>query len=262
MNIEEAKALLAATRAGESDPDNPDLADALRLAEQEPELAAWLETEYAFDEAFSAKLQEIKPPDDLKARLHALAPEDERLGESPATTDDKVISLPKRAWWQRGGILSAAATIVILFAFGTLLLDPTEVDASEGLPHYYDHVTNHRHSGPELHKALEDMEVIRQELAQKEHPVPGILPDKIDELLEIGYGHFEYKGFPVSVIHMSNGHIYHLYLIDRSAFDADDNISKPQVLASNKLALMAWMDNDHLYVLILDGTVEHLEGLL
>ncbi len=256
MTIEEAKSILAAAHPDGSHPDDAEVAQALKLAETEPELAAWLAEESAFDSTFSKALESIEPPTDLKDKLLALEP----ASHEPAQ-EDKVIPMPT-PWWKSKGLLSAAATVAILFGFAAILLKPTQVQAEANLTHFHDSVANHFRSNPKLHVTSDDLDKIRSQLGEQGQPVPGELPPKVDALLELGYGTFDYQGHPVAYISMHDDDAYHLYVVSQATFDQAPSIEQPQVVADSDLALMTWTDQGNLYVLILRGNVEELKQLL
>jgi hypothetical protein len=69
MTPEEAKLILSTCRADKIDTDNPDVRQALELVAASPDLAAWWETEQAFDRAFARKLAGIKAPQALQEAI-------------------------------------------------------------------------------------------------------------------------------------------------------------------------------------------------
>ena len=56
MTKEEIMTRLAGYRPELYEDDDPDIAEALRLARQDPELSEWLDNEIAFDRAFAGML--------------------------------------------------------------------------------------------------------------------------------------------------------------------------------------------------------------
>lgn len=100
MNHEEAKFLLRGRRPGARDAGDAVFAEALREAEREPKLKAWLEREQAFDGAVAHKLAEIAPPAGLREAILAGARAGEKAQEN-------------RAAWRRPVWLAAAAAVVL-----------------------------------------------------------------------------------------------------------------------------------------------------
>ena len=71
MNRAEAKLILEVSRPGDAAAADPQLAEALALAQADPELGAWLARERAWDAAVRRELRTVPVPADLKASLLA-----------------------------------------------------------------------------------------------------------------------------------------------------------------------------------------------
>ena len=71
MKKDEAKFLLRAYRPQGADAQDPAFAEALAAARNDPELAAWLAAEEAFDATLAGKLREITPPAGLEEAIIA-----------------------------------------------------------------------------------------------------------------------------------------------------------------------------------------------
>src|SRR5213075_2969144 len=83
MNAAEAKRLLEVRRAGGADDLDPRFLEALQIAEQDPELAAWLEEQHGFDLRLARSLKTIAAPAELKAQLLASRDEPHREAVRP-----------------------------------------------------------------------------------------------------------------------------------------------------------------------------------
>ena len=71
MNEQEARLILQACPPGAADQSDPQVVEALQMAERSPELARWLAEEQAFDRAMSAHLAALPAPYGLKTRILA-----------------------------------------------------------------------------------------------------------------------------------------------------------------------------------------------
>ncbi len=71
MNRTEAQFILGACPPGPLPTDDPQVAEALALAEHDPEPARWLRETRGFDAAVAARLHELAPPAELRAALLA-----------------------------------------------------------------------------------------------------------------------------------------------------------------------------------------------
>ena len=75
MDKKHARFILQSHQSGADAAPDPQMADALREVEGDPELATWLENERSFDEALRARLREVEPPQGLKEQVLASTPE-------------------------------------------------------------------------------------------------------------------------------------------------------------------------------------------
>ncbi|MGH7956736.1 MAG: hypothetical protein ACREH8_06965, partial [Opitutaceae bacterium] len=97
MTREEAQFILQAYRPNSEDAHDPQFADALALARQDPALGRWFADEQAMDAAFAAKLRARPTPTDLKAQL--------LLARA---------TILNRPWWRQPVWLAAAASVALL----------------------------------------------------------------------------------------------------------------------------------------------------
>src|SRR5947207_357824 len=74
MNRETAKHILQSRRPSGQDDQDPQIAEALALAESDPELKQWFEDQHAFDAALAQHMQSTPLPADLKQKVLATRP--------------------------------------------------------------------------------------------------------------------------------------------------------------------------------------------
>ncbi|MFN0066317.1 MAG: hypothetical protein ACKVYV_01655 [Limisphaerales bacterium] len=108
MNPERAQEILHAYRLGEPAPAGSELAEALALAERDPDLARWLEAELRFDRAVRQNLRAETVPAGLRRQILAAG--------------RKVV--PYHPWWRRPAPLALAASVAVLLGLGALWLSP------------------------------------------------------------------------------------------------------------------------------------------
>ena len=83
MNISEAKSILLLYRPGTADAEDPQMAEALSLVKVNPELAGWLETHCAAQEALRSKFSQITPPAGLREQIISEYEASKRIDKSP-----------------------------------------------------------------------------------------------------------------------------------------------------------------------------------
>ncbi len=101
MTRDEAKFILSAYRPGNADRGDPVFAEALALARQDPELAAWFAREQLHDQAISSKLAEVPAPAGLREAILA-----------GARASGGTVS---RLGWYSAALLAAAAALALIF---------------------------------------------------------------------------------------------------------------------------------------------------
>ena len=109
MTTEEAKEILLPYRHGTSDADDPQTAEALALAKQDPELARWLEAHCARQFVLSEKLRRITPPEGLLEQI---------ISEHRAAQ--------KRSIFERNPTATALACALVLLICLFVAANPTE----------------------------------------------------------------------------------------------------------------------------------------
>src|SRR5882724_4265510 len=111
MDKEQAKEILLRYRPGRDDTVDPQVAEALALLDQDPELAVWFERQHRVDDAIRARLREMPVPAGLKERILA---------------EQKIVR-PEFGW--RRTLLAAAAGVALLTALVEwIMLRPASMD--------------------------------------------------------------------------------------------------------------------------------------
>jgi hypothetical protein len=104
MDKQQARALLQLYRPGTADAEDPQMAEALKQAQQDPELAQWFENQQNVYVAMRRKLRQIPVPENLKQEI--LRQEAERRGKIvdlrkffvPLAAAAAVVALALGAW--------------------------------------------------------------------------------------------------------------------------------------------------------------------
>jgi hypothetical protein len=80
MDREQARRILITYRLGEAAPHGSELAEALAVADRDPELSAWLEAQLRFDRTVRTRVRSVVPPTHLRAAILSQPPR--RIGPS------------------------------------------------------------------------------------------------------------------------------------------------------------------------------------
>jgi hypothetical protein len=239
---DEIRALLSAYRSGELEAEF--FAEAMREAQNDPELAQWLTNEQEFDRAFARAIAAGEVPAGLKARIMA-----------------KTRVNVYRPVWPRRIALAAAAIIVlaVLFSSWRGLFVP-----NVSLADYRGEMVSFIKIAPPLELETASLERIQNWLGQHEAPVTPRIPPGLRALDPVGCRVLEFRGHKVTLIcfRRGPGKLTHLFVIDRSALPKLPTIKGPVFGQEGEWTTAAWQDADHAFLLSAQGDRALLEHYL
>src|ERR1035437_224945 len=105
VNKQRAKEILMLYRPGAADAEDPECADALEFARQDPDLQRWFEERCTVHEAIRARFKQITVPEGLKEQI---------------LSERRVHTIPM--WRRQSVVLAAAASVVLLVSLAALWL--------------------------------------------------------------------------------------------------------------------------------------------
>ncbi len=248
MDEQEARLILQASRPGDVDLNDPQVAAALQLAEQNPELVRWRAEEEAFDRAMAAHLAAMPTPFGLKTRLLAEA------APSPA---------PSR--WLRW-IFSLAGVAAVLF----LLLQvadfwrypaPSEKLVSE----WSSEMVSFIKISPPLEMESDNLGAIKDWVAEKKAaPVPADVPPQIAALQPVGCRVLSFRGHEVTLICFDRGddRLAHLFTVDRAVLPELQPGAAPVYSSSGEWVTASWAEGNRAYMVTVQGDRAALQRFL
>ena len=259
MDRKEAQLILSGLRPGGLEANEPFFAEALALAETDPELQAWWQAQQEFDRRVSARLREVPVPNSLRQRC-LLSP--------------KIVTYyPPQ--WQHRGLLAAAAAVAILCVAGTWWhvssssdLASNSASSVPSLPVDRDAftqqvVTKLGTKGPELAKFSTDHDEVKAWLAERKAPI-GQMPPKFVTLPSIGCQKYVIGGHVVSLMcfTMADGCEAHLFVVEKTALTNPPASTGPQYDSMKGWNVASWSDDKMSYVLATNATMDDLKQLL
>lgn len=247
MDKQEAKRVLQALRPNGADTTQPAFAEALALAERDPELKAWWEARQAFDRKVAAKLEEVPLPADLRATILARR----KIGR-PAPQ-------PHFAFW-----LAAAAAVAILCIIGPSL--PTVLENARHVSTAtYDEAALGflGNDAPALGMMSPDHDRIVAWLKDRKAPT-GDLPAKMSALPSVGCQKFVVQGHSVSLICfvLAGGKLVHLFVVDQQALADPPTVNAPEFKQVQGWSTASWSDGRMSYLLATQADPDALRQLL
>jgi uncharacterized membrane protein YbaN (DUF454 family) len=251
MNRDEAKTILLLYRPGTADADDPEVAAALALAKQDPELTRWLAEHGARQEAVRAGFRKITAPTGLKEQI---------ISEQAAHE--------KRLFWRRRAVLATAAVVVALTALALLRFQPRGNDDTFAI--YRSRMVGVALRGYLMDLATNNSAQIQGYLARNQAPADYVLPAPLAKTAATGCAIESWQGAKVSMICFRTGKPLPpaqpsdlwLFVIDRVAVKNAPPAGSRQFVRVNKLMTVTWAQGDKLYVLGVEGDEQTLRQYL
>ncbi len=234
MNHSEAKEILLLYRPGTADIAEPQMAEALELARQDPELGRWFEQHRAFQKAMRAKFRQIEVPAHLKTSLLI------QVAAQPQI-------LPARPWWRSPVWLTAAAAVLLLLGLAGAWLKPRVPDR---FANYRSRVLGEALRQYRMDIVTNDMQQVRQFLASRGAPADYDLTRGLEQLQLTGGGRLTWRSNPVTMVCFDRGdkQMLLLFVMKRSAVK-DPPPKSPQIAKVHQMVTVSWAQGDNTYVL-------------
>lgn len=242
MNPSQAKFILSACRPDGSDAKSADFEEAIRLADQNPDLAAWFERSKAFDSAVARKVSAIRPPSGLKETI---------LAGSKVTVAHHA---PFKGWAWLGGI-AAAAVLAVVISMGSAARPSGGAGAFADFA-LYD--LSHGQHGSHGEAAARLVQTLQTSAA----PLPSA--DTIDfaALRSSGCRTLSFAGRDVMEVCFARGGVeFHLYVTPRDSSFSSVLGNAPMFVSQATGAAAVWADRAYGYALVSKSGVEALRKL-
>lgn len=253
MNRDDAKNILLLYRPGTADANDPQVSEALALAQRDGELARWFGEHCARQELLRASFRQIAAPDGLKEQI---------ISEQAARE-----KIERTVVWRRNVILAAAATVVAALILVALWLRPAAAD--DTLAIYRNRMIGTALRGYAMDFAASDPVQIQSYLKQKQAPADYDLPVPLQKIAMTGCAIESWQGAKVSLICFRTGKPLPpgeqsdlwLFVVDRASVKNAPLAGPPQLARVHQLMTATWTQGDKLYLLGTEGdeqTVRHL----
>lgn len=243
MNNQEAKFILSAYRPNGSDGHDPAFGDALRQAQTDPELGAWLGRARAHDAAVAGKLAEVPMPAGLRESILA--------GARASST--------ARSVWRHPAWMAAAAAVAVLVVSAAALW-PSPALAKAPLVKFAlqdaKEVSKHGGHGDPAHALQVALSDTSKRLGQS-------VPLDFAALQRTGCRTLEIDGRPVlEVCFNRKGTWLHCYVARLSDFPRFAARQALGFAVAESTSAAAWTDGVNLFVVAGSVGRETLAGLL
>jgi hypothetical protein len=255
---EEAKEILLPYRHDTSDAEDPQTAEALTVARQDPELARWLEAHCARQSVLTEKFRGITPPEGLIQQI---------VSEHRATQ--------KRGFLERNQTLTGLIAVMVILICLFIATDPTEwwryfQGSDKHLAAYQTRMAGVALSLYGMGLATSDTNQIRAYLKQNDAPSDFTLNSTLKQTPMTGCAVEDWHGSKVSMLcfHSNpasgNAHTSDLWLFvaNRNLISDAPADAHPRLQRVGTLLVATWTDGDRLYMLARQGDLEDLKKFL
>jgi len=253
VNVSEAKSLLLLYRPGMAVTDDPQMSEALALAQTSPELGQWLAAHLAAQEALRTKFRQIAPPPGLKEQI---------ISEHSAS---------RRSVAKRPVALLAIVSLLLLAGILAVVWVSRQPTAPENtLAHYKDEMVSIALRGYAMDLLTNDPAPIRAYLAQQHAPADFKLPAPLHNVALVGCAVENWQGAKVSLICFRTGKPLPpgtaadlwLFVADGTAVKNAPNATAPEFAKINSLITATWTADGKLYFLGVNGEEPDLKQYL
>ena len=295
MDREEAQYILQLCRPENSeDRNDPLIAEALELLNQDAELSAWFEEQQALDTKISAEFNRVEPPADLYAAIlagmRANAVQSQLLignkGEDAEQDHHPIrFTQPTNRSEQRAGLRAWMGIAAIFAVAGVALMlsrseAPTQlanndqsaagaspIIATAGVPNMIEFLAQQisEFNGSKFDKRGEQVGELQSHLASTGMPNPAHIPQQLKQLTTIGCVTFDYDGTKLSMICFKNGQVYHLITVDKARVPIDCTPcqgQKSKVFEAQQQAFKVWAEGEQIFILTTQGSEEDLADFI
>jgi hypothetical protein len=243
MDREQAKEILLGYQPGSDDAVDARITEALRLVENDAELALWFEQQQHADAMIRRGLREMPVPSDLKERILA--------GRKVVRVD---------FGWRRVVLVAAAAAIIVLGFVGYWMFRQT---SRYGLGTY--RLTMVRYvTGPyPMVAQAKSFDELRQVLAQKGWPTDFIVPDALQNATVVGGGALEWNGRKVDLACLrESGRGLWLFVVDNAALPNAPSSTTPRIQMVDAVPTAVWSQDGKTYLFAAQGDEAYLRKYL
>ena len=243
MNREEARLELDATTLRPQDASP----EALAMAREDTELAAWLKQRAAFDEAVASAFHQTVVPAGLRERLLSAQ-------RSP---------LPGRKRHPLAWITSSVAAAAACAVFGWTLMWPGNAAMAAWESESLSAVAKMEYGMMRLDERAESYEALRQLLSAKECPCPKAVPNAVASLRTFGCKHLIVDGRKATLIcfELQAGREAHLVILDNTDLCNCPQQGEPCFKSSKNWRYASWSHGGQAFLLATRADEEALKGL-
>jgi hypothetical protein len=233
MTSSQAKEILLLYRPGTADATDPQMAEALALARQDPQLGLWFEQHRAFQATMRAGFRQIEVPAHLRTSLLIQKP------PRPAL-------VTPQAWWRQPVWLTAVAAVLLVLVLSVVWLKPPSPDR---FANFRSRMVGAVQLAYRMDIETNDMQQVRRFLASRGAPADYELARGLEHLRLTGGGRLTWRSNPVGMVCFDRGDKQMLFLFVMKRSAVKDPPKTPQLVKVRQMLAASWTHGDNTYVL-------------
>ncbi len=250
MTRDQARRALLLYRPGTGDAADPEVAEALALAKQDPELSRWLDQHCAQHEMLRAKIRQIPVPAGLKEQI----------------ISERRVFAQKR-FVRRAAALAAASVIVALTGWWAAILWQSP-PADDTFSNYRTRMVSAALRGYSMDFESSDSAQIRDYLSQHQATENYELPAVLQKATATGCAIEHWQGAKVALLCFRTGKPLPpggksdlwLFVVDQASVKGAPAVTQPRFARVNKLMTATWSRGNKLYLLGVVGDEQTIRG--
>jgi hypothetical protein len=257
VNSDEVRQILLIYRPDTTDADDPDVAQALALVKNDPELARWFEEHCARQNALRDKFRQIPVLSGLKEQIIS----EEAAKMKSASHRQKIV-----------GVAAVAAILVAFLTVGVHFLPHKAVvlPPDNTLASYENNMLVYASAGYKMDLLTNDADQVRAYIAKNQAPADYILPAGLQNTAISGCAVENWDSAKVSMICFLTGKPLAqnrqsdlwLFVVNSSAMLNPPINTTPQLAAINGLMTATWSRNGKVYLLGVAGNESTIQKYL
>jgi len=241
VTAQQAKQILVAYRPWTNDAEDPEVAEALMICQQDAELGKWFANHCAVQSAIRAQFQAAPVPEGLQQQIIS-----------------EYKSWRPTVWWRRPAVLVTTAAVLLLIAGSSLWFSlPHQPEQEVSFAAYRNRMvrTAVRNYGMDLEST--DAAQIRAFLAARQVPSDYVLPKNLELTPTVGCGALSWQGKPVTMVCFRTGKPLSpgaksdlfLFVIDQKNLAEQPPANVTEFAGVSQLATASWSKGGKVYVL-------------
>lgn len=247
MTREQAKTILMLYRPGPQDAEDAEMSEALKMAESDPELLAWLRAHVAAQSRIRDQFRQIEPPKGLRERVLA----------APKTLKPRFV-FPKQL------ALAAASVALLLAGLGFWLNTRVDGDA-ESFAAFRLRMVQFALREYRMDILTNDAAQVRQYLSKSSAPADFELPGPLERAPVKGGAKLTWRGRPVAMVCFESAAKETLYLFvveENSVQGGKPSGELAEAMDVKSLGTVSWRRGGEVFVLAGQGSSSALKEFL